>query len=126
MKIFRLAVFMLLVNTLFGQVVINEYSASNLRQFADNFGKYEDWIELYNKNDKATDISGWYLSDRDTKPKKWQIPAGTVIPAKGYLVIWASGRDLRDTVLHTNFKFSQTKTKSIVSVLCPFANSPIK
>ena len=73
MKICRLAVFMLLVNTLFGQVVINEYSASNLRQFTDNFGKYEDWIELYNKNDKATDISGWYLSDRDTKPKKWQI-----------------------------------------------------
>ncbi|HMT52969.1 MAG TPA: CotH kinase family protein [Saprospiraceae bacterium] len=114
MKIFRLAVFMLLVNTLFGQVVINEYSASNLRQFADNFGKYEDWIELYNKNDKATDISGWYLSDRDTKPKKWQIPAGTVIPAKGYLVIWASGRDLRDTVLHTNFKFSQTKGDEFV------------
>lgn len=68
---------------------------------------------MYNKNDKATDISGWYLSDRDTK-RNWQIPAGTVIPAKGYLVIWASGRDLRDTVLHTNFKFSQTKGDEFV------------
>ena len=28
------------------QVVINEYSAANFSDIADNYGEYEDWIEL--------------------------------------------------------------------------------
>ena len=37
-----------LLTSLNAQVVINEYSASNLESFTDAFGKTEDWIELYN------------------------------------------------------------------------------
>ena len=40
------------------QVVINEFSASNLESFTDNFGKTEDWIELYNTSSNDVDISG--------------------------------------------------------------------
>ena len=29
------------------QVTINEFSASNLSDFPDNYAKHEDWIELY-------------------------------------------------------------------------------
>lgn len=91
------------------QVVINEYSASNLRTFPDNYDKYEDWIELYNSSDQQADISGWYLSDKESKPKKWKIPSGTTIPPKGFLVFWTSGRDeSSDGNFHTNFKFTQT------------------
>ncbi|MFT7606650.1 MAG: hypothetical protein ACI8VT_004253, partial [Saprospiraceae bacterium] len=50
--------------SLAAQVVINEYSASNLRSFLDNFQKTEDWVELYNTSDQVADISGWYLSDK--------------------------------------------------------------
>jgi len=46
-----------------------------------------DAIELYNPNNSEVNIGGWYLSDNRSKPTKWKIPAGTVIPANGYLVI---------------------------------------
>ena len=36
----------LLSNLLLGQVVINEYSASNLTGYVDNYSMEEDWIEL--------------------------------------------------------------------------------
>lgn len=49
-----------------------------------------DWIELYNASDVAADISGYKIYDSGgqsgAKPKK-TVPAGTVIPAKGFYVI---------------------------------------
>lgn len=92
------------------QVVINEYSASNLRAFIDNFNKYEDWVELYNNSGVTVNIGGWYLSDKQDNPTKWEIPAGTTIEANGYLVYWLSGRDtVMNSGTHTNFKLSQTR-----------------
>ncbi len=45
-----------------------------------------DAIELFNDSGQAVDIGGWFLSDSGTKPLKFQIPAGTIIPAGGFLV----------------------------------------
>jgi len=99
-----------LVASMPAQVIINEYSVSNLDDYPDSFNGYEDWIELYNPADVEADISGYHLSDAPAKPAKWTFPAGTVVPAGGHLVVWASGRDLVDnTEIHTNFKLSQTK-----------------
>ena len=69
----------------FSQVVINEFSASNLNNFVDNFGKTEDWIELYNTSSSYVDIGGMYLTDRPRKPTKWMIPLGTTIPGNGLM-----------------------------------------
>lgn len=119
------AVTLLLVSTcLPGQVVINEYSASNLESFQDAFGKTEDWIELYNTSDAAVDISGWHLSDKESKPEKWAIPSGTILPAGGHLVFLCSGRDRTvvdegETEYHTNFKLSQTEGGDIVLLSDP-------
>jgi hypothetical protein len=82
-----------LLTSLKAQVVINEYSASNLESFTDAFGKTEDWIELYNTSSNDVDISGWHLSDKVHKPGKWDIPQGTIIPGNGHLVFLCSGRD---------------------------------
>ncbi len=49
---------------------------------------FEDAVELFNLTDKPVDISGWYLSNRRATPKKFRIPSGTVIPAKGYRVFY--------------------------------------
>lgn len=101
---------LLLARTIFAQVLINEYSCANLKQFPDNFDKFEDWIELYNGDSVVANIGGYYLSDNKNKPTKWQIPAGITIPAKGFRVFWASGRDTAMAQgIHTNFKFTQTK-----------------
>lgn len=97
------------------QVVINEFSASNLNSFIDSFGKTEDWIELYNTSAIEVDISGWHLSDKAGNPDKWKIPSGTIIPANGYLVFLCSARDgVYNGEFHTNFRLSQTTGNDIV------------
>jgi len=45
-----------------------------------------DAVELHNTNAFDVDISGWFLSDDFLDPRKYVIPATTIIPAGGYLV----------------------------------------
>ena len=105
--LFTLCLF--ITGLLSAQVVINEFSAANFEEDADNYGEYEDWIELYNAGASDVDLSGYFLSDRETNPDKWEIPAGTTISAGGYLRFWCSGRDeVSGSNYHTNFKLSQT------------------
>lgn len=109
-KLYTLLLFTIITSTAIGQVVVNEYSASNLHSFTDEFGKTEDWIELYNTGSQAVDLSGYHLSDKEHKPGKWEIPNGTMIPAGGFLVFSCSGRDgVYFDRMHTNFKLAQTK-----------------
>jgi hypothetical protein len=61
-------------------VVVNELLANS----APTSG---DWIELRNLSDSAVDIGNWFLSDDTSNLTKFQIPAGTLIPAHGYLVL---------------------------------------
>ncbi len=55
-----------------------------------------DWIELYNASDFEANIGGYKIYDSGgqsgSKPKK-EIPAGTVIPAKGWYVIVVDDED---------------------------------
>jgi hypothetical protein len=44
-----------------------------------------DWIELTNTSTQPIDIGGWYLSDDAAQPQKFRIPAGTVVPAGGFV-----------------------------------------
>jgi hypothetical protein len=100
------------------QVRINEYSAANLSTTLDNFGKYEDWIEIQNTSATAVDIGGYFLTDSPDLPKQWAFPAGTMVKANGYLVVWASGRNVvipnssGKLHYHANFKLTQTKKKA--------------
>ena len=88
-------------------LVINELMASNSGVSRDPQGQYDDWIEIYNYGTNAIDVGGMYLTDDLSDPTKWRIPtnnpAATVIPAGGYLLIWADG-DTGDAGLHANFK----------------------
>ncbi len=85
-------------NSLYAQqpaIYINEFLASNISTNADmvDFGDFSDWIELYNGEDSSVDISGFFITDDLANPTKWQIPANTIIPAKGYYLIWADDFD---------------------------------
>jgi len=118
---FLLAVFYSPLMT--AQVLINEYSCSNRSSLADNFGEFEDWIELRNSTASALNITGYYLSDDVSQPMKWQIPNGVVIPANGYILFFASGRDLiAGTSYHTGFKFSQSEYSEEVVCSDPSGN----
>ncbi len=50
-----------------------------------------DWLELANATDGDVDLSGWGLSNDAKRPRKWQFPAGTVIPARGILPVMLVG-----------------------------------
>ncbi|MCB0649664.1 MAG: CotH kinase family protein [Saprospiraceae bacterium] len=118
-----LLLFTLTIFQLRGQVVINEFSAANLESNTDNFGEHEDWIELYNTSNAYVDLSGYHLSDRTNNPDKWTFPDGSGITANGYLLIWASGRDLvTGNNIHTNFKITQTKNSEDVVFADPSGN----
>ena len=43
-----------------------------------------DVIELFNPGNAVVNIGGWYLTDDPGTPKKYQIPANTVIPPHGF------------------------------------------
>lgn len=86
-------------------ISINEIVSSNNTVNSDEDGDFEDWIEIYNYGTTAVNLSGFGLSDQLDNPLKWKFPAIT-LPAKGYLLIWASDKNRSTTSgeLHTNFK----------------------
>jgi hypothetical protein len=52
----------------------------------------DDWIELFNRaQTNATLGAGWYLSDRAADLKRWAVPAGTVVPARGFVSFAGAG-----------------------------------
>ena len=76
-------------------VVVNEWMASNTGPtgFADPVdGEFSDWFELYNPNGSAVDLSGFYLTDDLSNPTLCQVPANTVIPPFGFLLVWADNQ----------------------------------
>ncbi len=117
-NIFFAISFLFAVNIISAQVKINEYSASNSgATILDNKGNNSDWIELFNAGASATNISGWTLSDDPLLPTKYMLPAGTSIPASGFLRIWCSGNGDPANAsghIHTNFKLTQCNGDWIV------------
>jgi len=87
-------------------VVINELMASNASTIQDPQGEFDDWIELHNVTDSDVDLGGRYLSDEPNNPRKWAFPAGTIVPARGYLLVWADEDGLATPGLHASFKLS--------------------
>lgn len=91
--------------TPFKGLVINEFSAANVSIAADEYGDFDDWIELYNNTDESINLEGYYLSDNAGNLLKWSFPEAT-ISAGGYFIIWADGDSTHASGFHTNFKLS--------------------
>jgi len=88
---------------------INEISAAN-SIYVNDYYKKADWIEIYNSSDEDIDIEGYYLSDNEKKPTKYQITAGestasTIVPANGFLIVWADKKS-PISQLHASFKLA--------------------
>lgn len=70
-----------------GAIVVNEILSNS---DPGNGAPGGDWIELHNTTNVSISIGGWWLSDTSTDLHKYQIPAGTMIPGGGYLIIQES------------------------------------
>ncbi len=86
---------------LYPQVLINEFSSSNISRIADEDGEYNDWIELFNNSASGINLDGYHLSDDASFFTKWTLPAVPLKPYS-YLLIFAS--DKNRTALPVSYK----------------------
>ena len=54
-------------------LVINEVMSAN-REYLETLNSYYDWIELKNNSQSAVNLKDYYLSDKESDLKKWQLP----------------------------------------------------
>tara|TARA_B100001250_G_scaffold160624_1_gene137996 strand:+ start:11086 stop:14616 length:3531 start_codon:yes stop_codon:yes gene_type:complete len=102
------------------QIVINEYTGANYDAHTDNYGQYEDWVELYNPTAADIDIAGWYLTDKSSNPTKWLVPSSFIVPANGVSLVYCSGKDeVAGGYAHSNFKITQTKGNEVLMITNP-------
>ncbi len=88
------------------QLFINEFMASNNTTISDEYGEYDDWIEIYNGDENPVWLGDKYLSDNLTNFDKWQMPDVNLQPGS-FILIWADN-DPEQGPNHTNFKLSQS------------------
>ena len=87
---------------------ISEFMAKNKAMLRDEDGDFSDWLELENCSDGLVDLSGWQLSDSLSKPG-WVLPERVLAPGE-YLLVFADGKDRRDSELHADFSLSEGET----------------
>jgi len=94
--------------------VISEFMAINTSrpplsrgELLDVDGQSSDWIEMYNPAETTVNLEGWFLTDDADDLTKWEFPP-VAIPAREFLLVFASGKDRSDPdgELHTNFRLS--------------------
>ena len=97
-------------------IKINEIMSSNLITLEDEDGDYSDWVELTNVGSEPVDMSGYALSDKESAPREWLFPEGTMLSPGEYLVVFLSGKDKvgKNGELHTSFRLNSMKD----TVLC--------
>ncbi len=87
--------------------LISEFLAQNNASLSDDDGDRSDWIELFNPDAVAWDLTNWSLTDDPAVPSKWSFPELS-LRSGGYLVVFASGKDRSQlgAPLHTNFRLA--------------------
>jgi spore coat protein H len=87
-----------------GPLVINELMATNSQTIADQTGRFEDWIELFNASSDSIWLGDYYLTDNYDQPELCRCPE-IALPPGGFQLIWASGVPTRGPN-HCAFKLS--------------------
>ena len=90
-------------------VFINEVMADNIVTFADNYGQFDDWVEIYNPLNYDVSLAGYFMSDDSNNPRRWQIPTTFVdsvtVPALGWLTFFIDD-DGSQGVRHASFNLN--------------------
>ena len=116
-KFARVLILITIISSISGQVLINEFLASNLNYYQDEYGEYDDLIEIFNPNESPIVLSGYYISDDSDLLDKWVFPQNDslfIIPAEGYIVLWADGEP-EQGINHLSFRQHSFSTTSVWS-----------
>jgi hypothetical protein len=79
--------FVLITRISIGQIVINEYVPSNISNYANGDGSYNDWIEIYNNGASPINLQGYGLSVDSLKPYKFTFP-NYILPGFSHLLVF--------------------------------------
>ena len=87
-------------------LMINEVMSANTSALPDQNGEFPDWIELYNGTGQDLNLEGVMITDRNDSIA-FYFPY-YILPAGGYVVVFASGYYQLDPNLpfHANYKIS--------------------
>jgi len=86
-------------------LVINEIMASNDQTQADEYGEFNDWIEIYNIGSLDINLGDYYLSDDVNILDKYNFPSVTLGPNE-YFIVWADDDEEDQGDNHATFKLS--------------------
>ena len=93
----------------YAQVIISEFQSSNSSTISDEWGDYDDWIELYNSSSHSVNIGGMVLKNN---AHIWGIPIGdtsTLLTPGSYFFIWADHEE-SEGIFHANFRLSTSES----------------
>lgn len=71
------------------EVCVNEFMPETVAAVLSDAGEASDWIELHNPGAVEVSLSGWALTNEQDDPFRSTLPEGLVLPAGGFLVLWA-------------------------------------
>ena len=91
---------------------INELLCENFSFNSDEFGEYEDWIELYNTSNETISLEGYYLTDDSINWNRFALP-NVSMPAQSYIILWLDN-DPETGNYHGTFSLSQGETISLI------------
>lgn len=83
-------------------LIINEFMALNQTFIADEYGEYDDWIELYNRGSEKVWLGDKFLSDNLEDRDEWKLPGRYLDPGQ-FLLVWADGEEEQGS-LHAGFR----------------------
>ena len=103
-----------------GVLMISEVCPAPRSGLRDEDDELSDWIELYNAGNRDIRLGNFALSDNESKPAKWAFPQDAVIKAKGYYIVFCSGKDKVEENTrypHTNFSINNEEETILLSTL---------
>ena len=71
----------------------------------------EDTVEIRNLTATPVNIGGWFLSDSGVNLRKYQVPANTIVPAHGYILLKES--QFNSDQASEKFAFSSSKGETV-------------
>lgn len=74
-----------------GPLKINEFMASNSASISDQYGEFDDWVEIYNPTNSRVWLGSLFLSDKMGSPGKYKFPF-EYLESKAYYLVWLDGQ----------------------------------
>lgn len=89
------------------QLTLSEVCASNSETYQDEFGEYDDWVELVNTTENTINLAEWRISKNSSFEESFALPSNEefIIAPNEYLILWADNQPTQGSK-HLPFKLN--------------------